>query len=425
LSSIESVICLDDNDCDDLQFCNGVETCDLGLNTCLAGTPVDCDDAVACSTDTCNETTDLCENTLCPMSVASVGGRYLAITPPPGLAAVSLRVDSVAVSCLPQYVDENGFLVAAPVFRTSAEWGTIFVGDREILPTTTYDVSAEVAGPQVVGEGSTTTWLWGDANNVDGAELFDILCVQDGFSSIFNTCTLEGDDIRAGIPDRAIDVDDLIAVLDGVALLPYSDADPCSGPAPSQVANPTGDAPGVQSFGFHKPASEPNSDPIDTTNMITLVPSAYRIRPGQQVSVDVFVRETSNLRGYQVVLEALGGSGGLLVAEQASIATGREDFAFAGLGNFRVSDVDGVRLGAALGEGGVGSFDSIYLGTFVFTATDTAEGMFVIRFVEPQTFLRDDFSEPIERQLGLDVPIRVVPFVRPPRSGGDPTDPIE
>ena len=52
-----------DVDCDDLQFCNGVETCNLSTNLCEAGTPVDCDDTVACTVDSCNEGTDACDNT--------------------------------------------------------------------------------------------------------------------------------------------------------------------------------------------------------------------------------------------------------------------------------------------------------------------------------------------------------------------------
>jgi hypothetical protein len=44
----------------------------------------------------------------------------------------------------------------------------------------------------------------------------------------------------------------------------------------------------------------------------------------------------------------------------------------------------------------------------VFRATETAEGSYVIRFVEPKTFLRDDFSDPIRRQLGEDVEVQVV-----------------
>ncbi|MHC4089907.1 MAG: hypothetical protein ACYSVY_06455, partial [Planctomycetota bacterium] len=47
--------------CDDGQFCNGSETCDAVLD-CQAGTPVDCDDGVGCTDDSCNETTDTCDN---------------------------------------------------------------------------------------------------------------------------------------------------------------------------------------------------------------------------------------------------------------------------------------------------------------------------------------------------------------------------
>ncbi len=53
--------CIEDTDCDDGLHCNGVETCDLG--SCQAGTPVVCDDAVACTDDACNELTDSCETT--------------------------------------------------------------------------------------------------------------------------------------------------------------------------------------------------------------------------------------------------------------------------------------------------------------------------------------------------------------------------
>ena len=52
--------CLDNGDCDDGLFCNGVETCDNGV--CQAGTPVICDDGIGCTADACNEETDSCDN---------------------------------------------------------------------------------------------------------------------------------------------------------------------------------------------------------------------------------------------------------------------------------------------------------------------------------------------------------------------------
>jgi len=52
----------DDDVCDDTLYCNGTETCDVDLG-CVAGTSIDCDDSVDCTTDECNEDTDSCDNT--------------------------------------------------------------------------------------------------------------------------------------------------------------------------------------------------------------------------------------------------------------------------------------------------------------------------------------------------------------------------
>ena len=47
-------------DCDDGLFCNGAETCNAG--TCQAGTAPNCSDGVSCTDDSCNESTDSCDN---------------------------------------------------------------------------------------------------------------------------------------------------------------------------------------------------------------------------------------------------------------------------------------------------------------------------------------------------------------------------
>ncbi len=47
--------------CDDGAYCNGVETCDPALD-CQSGTPVNCNDGVGCTDDSCNEATDSCDN---------------------------------------------------------------------------------------------------------------------------------------------------------------------------------------------------------------------------------------------------------------------------------------------------------------------------------------------------------------------------
>jgi hypothetical protein len=56
-----SVVCSGDC-CDEGQWCTGTETCDALLD-CQDGTPVDCDDGVTCTVDACNEGTLSCDHT--------------------------------------------------------------------------------------------------------------------------------------------------------------------------------------------------------------------------------------------------------------------------------------------------------------------------------------------------------------------------
>lgn len=52
-----------DSRCDDGMFCTGAETCDATAG-CQAGTPPDCSDALACTTEACDETDDACVATV-------------------------------------------------------------------------------------------------------------------------------------------------------------------------------------------------------------------------------------------------------------------------------------------------------------------------------------------------------------------------
>ncbi len=49
------------SDCDNGRFCDGLERCDP-VQSCLPGTPPDCDDGVGCTVDACNEEVDACEH---------------------------------------------------------------------------------------------------------------------------------------------------------------------------------------------------------------------------------------------------------------------------------------------------------------------------------------------------------------------------
>jgi len=54
--------CQSDAECDNGAFCDGAETCDLSSGICQAGTPVNVDDGVGCTDDSCDETDDVVVN---------------------------------------------------------------------------------------------------------------------------------------------------------------------------------------------------------------------------------------------------------------------------------------------------------------------------------------------------------------------------
>ncbi len=63
LTIIQQQTCTEDSECDDGEYCNGAETCDDGVtDLCLAGTPPVCDDGVGCTDDSCDEVNDECVN---------------------------------------------------------------------------------------------------------------------------------------------------------------------------------------------------------------------------------------------------------------------------------------------------------------------------------------------------------------------------
>jgi len=372
-------------DCDDGAFCNGAETCVTGA--CQPGTPPSCDDGVACTVDSCNEATDSCDHAPCSMTVAASGSRYLAVTPPAGVSSVALRVSAAGLACLPQFVDATGRLVAAPVYRSPAAWGTVQVGDREILPATPYTVTALAPGAVPIGSGAATTWVWGNANNADDVNVFDIVCVLDGFGGIFTQCTLQGDDLKSGEPDRTIDLDDILAVLDAFGGLSYPDGNPCAALAPEPG--------GGKAAGFAG------------GNLLRLVPWRTTLRPGETLRVDVYGSSLVDLRGYQVALAVSGGAVGTLEPVAAEVDVDRADYAFRGLGSFPASDGPGARLASALEQGGASPDGEVYLGSFTFRPSGGARGTFEVSFRPDEVLLRDSAGGALAPQLGAAVQIRI------------------
>ena len=94
--------------CDDGLYCNGVETCD-GLLGCQAGTTVTCDDAVSCTVDSCNEATDSCD--FVPSDAACDDGQFCngdeVCTPGVGCQAGTLVTCDDAMGCTADTCNES------------------------------------------------------------------------------------------------------------------------------------------------------------------------------------------------------------------------------------------------------------------------------------------------------------------------------
>ena len=206
--------------CDDGLFCTGQETCSLTLGCITEGNP--CPDPM-----TCDEITDTCGGCQVPTALAE-GSRYLAVTPPAGPDPVALFVAGSPtdnqVSCVALYVQSDGTLAAQPVFQSPAAWGTVHVHAAEIRPSRQYRVHTDCGtevDPLLSAASKDTTWMFGDVNESDAADLDDLLLVLDAITGVFIGVTIQNADLGGCQVDGVMDVDDLVMILIAFANAPY------------------------------------------------------------------------------------------------------------------------------------------------------------------------------------------------------------
>jgi hypothetical protein len=182
-----------------------------------------------------NAIPDLCE------PVLSVGPRYLSISPTldPNLGTdpIALRIvgDSADVACVSSFVqapDKNlrATLGPSPVCRTPADWGTVYVYDETIVPTsdtanrTFYHVEAVVQSPsacvdvpgQMLGTVPVDSWLWGDTFRDDTVFFDDFQCVEQATMGNYAFCGFYAADLMGCEPNRIVNSADLAAVVDAL-----------------------------------------------------------------------------------------------------------------------------------------------------------------------------------------------------------------
>ncbi|MCK4659006.1 MAG: hypothetical protein KAV82_05740 [Phycisphaerae bacterium] len=349
----------------------------------------------------------------------AIGSRYLQIAPDPSPAAMALRVTSPDEACVDQYVDFDpdpiladmgvGRLVESPVVLTPADWGTVYLSDEEIIPDTTYEVRAEWPQGGLTDAASARTWLWADVNNSGGpVDEDDIECLLEGFAGDFNTCGLfaddlvgdVNDDLMGAITNAAVDLDDLMAGLDAFDGAGYPYPGPCGARHGQLAAGPTAFVqdlePAEAAVYSDIPADGQTKRDGGMNVVIIVVPGSAVIQPGDLLKADVYISGVVDLRGYQLALDASGGTQGELTLESTSIDTERMDYVFAGLQDVHATYLARHRMASALMQGGIDSPSPEYLGTYSFRAAPDAEGAFLLQVRDDaDTFLRDSARQAI------------------------------
>ncbi|MFQ5514510.1 MAG: hypothetical protein ACE5FG_08715, partial [Myxococcota bacterium] len=202
----------DDTVCDDLLFCNGVESCDP-LFDCQAGTPPVLDDAVGCTIDSCDEVTDQVvhspDDTACSDGLFCNGAEVCdalldcqAGTPPVVDDGVACTVDVCDEATAQVLHTADDTVCDDALFCNGAEFCDVTLGCQPGTPpflddgiACTVDTCDEVAD-QVLNTPDDT--LCDDALFCNGAETCDpVLDCQSGVPPTTDdgvSCTVDGCD---------------------------------------------------------------------------------------------------------------------------------------------------------------------------------------------------------------------------------------
>ena len=112
------------------------------------------------------------------------------------------------------------------VFMLNDDWGTILVQDRDVVPSTTYEIRA-ACGEFLSDPGSTSTRVWGDVDGNGSADAVDLQIVIDSVKSLSVSVPIEAMDLYPRVPDNLINSLDLTLVVDAVKSLPFPCSTPC------------------------------------------------------------------------------------------------------------------------------------------------------------------------------------------------------
>ncbi|NOT01763.1 MAG: hypothetical protein HOP29_14170 [Phycisphaerales bacterium] len=344
----------------------GADTADMGAYEIQCTASAACADAVACTTD----------------YVCTAGGSQGCAHEPVDAACVdsfACTIDTCSVA--------EGACVNTPAID--------YCGDLDVCTFAVCDPTIEPHGMD--GCAFPVRGGFGDVTGDGGVDIFDILCVLDGFAGVFTTCGRSNVDLdynsvpQSCEPDGLIDIFDVLAVLDAFAgidpccgggakvFLAVSDADIFPNPA-SDGATWVSVTTGIKSVkakaetgaSYDVPAYRAKVVASDTT--LAMVPQSDTIDAGGTVAVDVFADDVKDLRGYQLRLTGTdAGFAASATIIDVYVDTEREDYVFFGADARHAEDMENHRMVVALLDGGVTQTGRVYLGTFVFKADESPQ----------------------------------------------------
>lgn len=191
---------LNHNLCNDGLYCNGVESCHPTLG-CQSGIPVNCNDGVACTVDTCNEATDSCNNVpnnaSCSDGLFCNGAEVCHATlgcqpgsnPCPGQSCNELTDSCVSVECFDDADCNQGLFCSGQktcvagscvvaqsggVVNGTFDGGGSWVGRVPVGGTITFPGTMRVVGPNNSSQGFA--WAIQSGIVLNGSSLeFDLL----------------------------------------------------------------------------------------------------------------------------------------------------------------------------------------------------------------------------------------------------------
>jgi hypothetical protein len=252
-----------------------------------------------------------------------------------------------------------------------------------------YRVQAVDALGQMTDPLSVRTWIWGDTDNTGVADVDDLICVLDAFGGFFTqTCTPQSADLMPCTPDGLVDIEDLIGVIDAVSGYPY----PCGSPCGGNFA-----VGGGSGAGESMPAP-------GCAAALTLVADKASMSADDSLTVDVYVNDVTDVRAYQIALDAVASDGAVLELSNVTTDTQRGDYIFAGLRHVSAVDRARGRMVAGLYEGRLTSTSATpagayYLGTFSFrpgtSTVGAVSGAVTVTLRETDTLLRDSLGHSI------------------------------